>query len=131
MFSYRNKHVCTNPRWGIQDVGYFIVYDVIMTSLLLLTINISPPPPPSPPRSQTVKKSLVWIGFKFTFKGKKAEKVAMIKAQIGCLLYNSMEHQQPWQSPFRNVQQQVISSFSEVETEVEGRGRGSREERVR
>ena len=53
----------------------------------------------------------------------------MIKAQIGCLLYNSMERQQPWQSPFRNVQQQVISSFSEVETEVECRGSRERVER--
>ena len=31
---------------------------------------------------------------KFTFKGKKAEKVSMIKAHIGMLLYNSMECQQ-------------------------------------
>ena len=41
---------------------------------------------------------------KITFKGKKAEKVAMIKAHIGSLLYNSMECQLPWQPPLRNVQ---------------------------
>ena len=40
---------------------------------------------------------------KFTFKGKKAEKVSMIKAHIGMLLYDSMECQQPWQPPLRNV----------------------------
>ena len=54
---------------------------------------------------------------KNTFKGKKAEKVAMIKAHIGSLLYNSMERQQPRQPPLRNVQQQVTSSLSEVETD--------------
>ena len=32
-------------------------------------------------------------------KGKKAEKVAMIKAHIGMLLYDSMECQQPRQPP--------------------------------
>ena len=35
--------------------------------------------------------SLYFSHYKITFKGKKAEKVAMIKAQIGSLLYNSME----------------------------------------
>ena len=40
---------------------------------------------------------------KFTFKGKKAEKVSMIKAHIGMLLYDSMECQQPRQPPLRNV----------------------------
>ena len=35
--------------------------------------------------------SLYFCHYKITFKGKKAEKVAMIKAQIGSLLYNSME----------------------------------------
>ena len=40
---------------------------------------------------------------KFTFKGKKAEKVLMIKAHIGMLLYDSMECQQPRQPPLRNV----------------------------
>ena len=40
---------------------------------------------------------------KFTFKGKKAEKVSMIKAHIGMLLYDSMECQQPRQAPLRNV----------------------------
>ena len=39
---------------------------------------------------------------KFTFKGKKAEKVSMIKAHIG-MLYDSIECQQPRQRPLRNV----------------------------
>ena len=47
----------------------------------------------------------------------KAEKVAMIKAHIGSLPYNSMERQQPRQPPLRNVRQQATSSLSEVETE--------------
>ena len=34
---------------------------------------------------------------------KKAEKVSMIKAHIGMLLYDSMERQQPRQPPLRNV----------------------------
>ena len=50
-------------------------------------------------------------------RGKKAEKVAMIKAHIGSLLYGSMACQQPRQPPLRNVQQQVTSSLSEVETD--------------
>ena len=41
----------------------------------------------------------------------------MIKAHIGSLLYNSMEHQQPRQPPLRNERQQVTSSLSEVETD--------------
>ena len=36
-------------------------------------------------------------------KGKKAEKVSMIKAHIGMLLYDSMECQRPRQPPLRNV----------------------------
>ena len=44
-------------------------------------------------------------------------KVAIIKAHIGSLLYTSMERQQPRQPPLRNVQQQVTSSLSEVETD--------------
>ena len=61
--------------------------------------------------------SLYFSHHKITFKGKKAEKVAMIKAHIGSLLYDSMECQQPRQPPLRNVQQQVTSSLSEVETD--------------
>jgi len=61
--------------------------------------------------------SLYFSHHKITFKGKKAEKVAIIKAHIGCLLYDSMECQQPLQPPLRNVQQQVTSSLSEVETD--------------
>ena len=51
--------------------------------------------------------SLYFSHHKVTFKGKKAEKVAMIKAHIGSLL----------QLPLRNVRQQVTSSLSEVETD--------------
>ena len=39
---------------------------------------------------------------KFTFKGKKAEKVAMIKAHIGMFLYDLMECQRPRQPQLRN-----------------------------
>ena len=46
--------------------------------------------------------SLCFSHHKITFKGKKAEKVAMIKAHIGSLLYDSMEYQ-PRQPPLRNV----------------------------
>ena len=41
----------------------------------------------------------------------------MIKAYIGSLLYGSMERQQPRKPPLRNVQQQVTSSLSEIETD--------------
>ena len=61
--------------------------------------------------------SLYFSHHKITFKGMKAEKVAMIKAHIGSLLYNSMERQQPQQPPLRNVRQPVTSSLSEVETD--------------
>ena len=49
--------------------------------------------------------SLYFSHHKITFKGKKAEKVTMIKAHIGMLLYDSMECQQPRQPPkcVRNV----------------------------
>ena len=61
--------------------------------------------------------SLYFSHQKLTFKRKKAEKVAMIKVNIGSLLYNSMEHQQPRQSPLRIVSLKVTSSLSEVETD--------------
>ena len=61
--------------------------------------------------------SLYFSHDKITFKGKKAEKIAMIKAHIGSLLYNSMGRQQPRQPLLRNVHQQVTSSLSEVETD--------------
>ena len=61
--------------------------------------------------------SLYFSHHKITFKGRKAAKVAMIKAHIGSLLYNSMERQQPLKPPLRNVRQQVTSSYSEVETD--------------
>ena len=54
---------------------------------------------------------------KITFKGKKSEKVAIVKARIGSLLYNSMERQKLRQPPSTMLQQQVILSLSEVETE--------------
>ena len=54
--------------------------------------------------------SLYFSHHKITFKGRKAAKVAMIKAHIGSLLYNSMERQQPLKPPLRNVRQQVTSS---------------------
>jgi len=60
--------------------------------------------------------SLYFSHHKITLKGKKAEEVAMIKAHISSLLYDSMDCQQPRQCPLRNVQQQVTSSPSEVET---------------
>lgn len=63
--------------------------------------------------------SLYFSHHKITFKGKKPEKVAMIKAHIGSLLYNSMERQQPRQPPLRNVQQRVTSSLSELDTDSE------------
>ena len=47
--------------------------------------------------------SLYFSHHKITLKRKKAEKVAMIKAQIGWLLYDSMECQRPRQPPLRNV----------------------------
>ena len=61
--------------------------------------------------------SLYFSHHKITFKGKKAARVAMIKAHIGSLLYDSMECQQPRQPLLRNMQQQVTSSLSEVETD--------------
>ena len=44
--------------------------------------------------------SLFFSHHKITFKRKKAEMVAMIKAHIGMLLYDSMEPRKP---PLRNV----------------------------
>ena len=44
----------------------------------------------------------------------------MIKAHIGSLLHDSMECQQPRQPSLRNMQQQVTSSLSEVETDSQG-----------
>ena len=47
--------------------------------------------------------SLYFSHHKITLKGKKAEKVAMVKAHIGMLLYDSVECQRPRQPPLRNV----------------------------
>ena len=55
--------------------------------------------------------SLYFSHHKITFKGKRAEKVAMIKAHIGSLPYNSMERQQLRQPQRRNVRQQATSSL--------------------
>ena len=63
--------------------------------------------------SLRVDKLSLYFSHKITFKGKKAERVAMIKAHIGSLLYNSMERQ----LPLRDVRQQETSSLSEVETD--------------
>ena len=41
----------------------------------------------------------------------------MIKAHIGRLLFNSVERKQPRQPPLKNVQQQLTSSLSAVETD--------------
>ena len=61
--------------------------------------------------------SLYFSHHKITFKREKAEKVAMIKAHIGSLLYDSMECQQLQSPLLRNMQQQVTSSLSGVETD--------------
>ncbi|XP_068688447.1 uncharacterized protein [Montipora foliosa] len=63
--------------------------------------------------------SLYFSHHKITFKWKKTEEIAMIKAHIGSLLYDSMERQQPRQPLLRNVRQQVTSSLSEVETNLQ------------
>ena len=55
---------------------------------------------------------------KITCKRKKAEKVALSKARIGSLLFNSMERHQPPQPPLRNREQRT-SSTSELETNSE------------
>ena len=47
--------------------------------------------------------SLYFSHHKITFRGKKAENFAMIKAHIGSLLYDSMESQQPRQPLLRNM----------------------------
>ncbi|XP_068714351.1 uncharacterized protein [Montipora foliosa] len=65
------------------------------------------------------KLSLYFSHHKITFKWKKTEEIAMIKAHIGSLLYDSMERQQPRQPPLRNVRQQVTSSLPEVETNLQ------------
>ena len=63
--------------------------------------------------------SLYFSHHKITFKWNKTEEIAMIKVHIGSLLYDSMERQQPRQPPLRNVRQQVTSSLSEVETNLQ------------
>ena len=59
-----------------------------------------------------------WLERPTNFKGQGyAEKVAMIKAHIGSLLYNSLGCHQPLQTPLRNVHQQATSSLFEVEND--------------
>ena len=61
--------------------------------------------------------SLYFSYHKITFKREIAEKVAMIKEHTDSLLYDSMECQQLQQPLLRNMQQQVTSSLSRVETD--------------
>ena len=61
--------------------------------------------------------SLYFSYHKITFKREIAEKVAMIKEHTDSLLYDSMECQQLQQPLLRNMQQQVTSSLSGVETD--------------
>ena len=60
--------------------------------------------------------SLYLSHHKITCKGKNAPNVAIIKAHIGKLFV--MERHQPRKPPLRNMQQQVTSSLSEVETDA-------------
>jgi len=92
------------PKWKFNDIDWVGLYN--SDKLSFLRVN---------------ELSLYFSHHKITFKGEKAEKVAMIKGYIGSLLYNSMERQQPRQPPLRNVLQQVTSSLSEVETDSQGR----------
>ena len=61
--------------------------------------------------------SLYFSYHKITFKREIAEKVSMIKEHTDSLLYDSMECQQLQQPLLRNMQQQVTSSLSGVETD--------------
>ena len=66
-----------------------------------------------------------WTGYHCTFpitrspsKRRKLKKVAIIKAHIGSLLYNSMDRQQLRKPRKKNMQQQLVtSSLSDVETD--------------
>ena len=79
-------------------------------------VTLPPPPIQHFPSSRVNELSLYLSYHNMTFKGRKAEKVAIIKAHIGSLLYNSMEREQPRQPPLI-VQQQVTLSNSELETD--------------
>ena len=61
--------------------------------------------------------SLYFSHHKITFKGKKAEKVAMIKAHIGRLVVRFSGVSTTSAAPAKNEQQQATSSLFEVETD--------------
>ena len=88
------------PNWEYSDIDWVGLYNSDKLSSLRVD-----------------ELSLYFSHHKITFKGKKAARVAMIKAHIGSLLYDSMECQQPRQPLLRNMQQEVTSSFSGVETD--------------
>ena len=88
------------PNWEYNDIDWVGLYNSDKLSSLRVD-----------------ELSLYFSHHKITFKGKKAERVAMIKAHIGSLLYDSMECQQPRQPLLRNMQQEVTSSLSGVETD--------------
>ena len=88
------------PNWEYNDIDWVGLYNSDKLSSLRVD-----------------ELSLYFSHHKITFKGKKAEKVAMIKAHIGSLLYDSMECQQPRQPLLRNMQQELTSSLSGIETD--------------
>ena len=63
--------------------------------------------------------SLYFSHHKITFKGKKAEKVAMIKVHIGSLLSDSMESTTSAAPAKKCSALQVTSSLSQVETDLQ------------
>ena len=88
------------PNWEYNDIDWVGLYNSDKLSSLRVD-----------------ELSLYFSHHKITFKGKKAARVAMIKAHIGSLLYDSMECQQPRQPLLRNMQQEVTSSLSGIETD--------------
>ena len=88
------------PNWEYNDIDWVGLYNSDKLSSLRVD-----------------ELSLYFSHHKITFKGKKAERVAMIKAHIGSLLYDSMECQQPRQPLLRNMQQELTSSLSGIETD--------------
>ena len=88
------------PNWEYNDIDWVGLYNSDKLSSLRVD-----------------ELSLYFSHHKIIFKGKKAEKVAMIKAHIGSLLYDSMECQQPRQPLLRNIQQELTSSLSGIETD--------------
>ena len=88
------------PNWEYNDIDWVGLYNSDKLSSLRVD-----------------ELSLYFSHHKITFKGKKAARVAMIKAHIGSLLYDSMECQQPRQPLLRNIQQELTSSLSGIETD--------------